>query len=66
MKQSREVEKILAELNYLEQKYGRALSDDDPNYDVPGEARARIQLLKDELAELGVRVNWDGSQYRVL
>jgi len=63
--QSDEVEGILAELNKLEQEYGRVLADEDPNYDVPGEARARIELLQDELAKLGVEIHWDGQKYRI-
>ena len=61
-----EVERILAELNQLEKAYGRSLADKDPNYDVPGEARARIELLQDQLAKLGIRINWDGQKYRII
>jgi hypothetical protein len=41
-----------------EQNYCRGLADKDPYYDVPGEARARIELLQDELA--------DGQKYRII
>lgn len=60
------IDELLAELNHLEQEYGRVPAEHDPNYDISGEARARIQLLKDELASRGVRIRWDGQQYQVL
>jgi hypothetical protein len=56
---------MVQELNRLEQQYGRVQHERDPNYDVPGEARARIQLLKDQLAKQGFSAIWDGSQYRL-
>lgn len=63
--QSSDVERILTELNHLEKEYGRVPSDQDPNYDVPGEARARIELLLDELSQRGISVSWDGQKYRI-
>jgi hypothetical protein len=60
------IEQLLAELNHLEQEYGRAQHELDPNYDTPGEARAWIELLKDDLAKLGVRVRWNGRRYEIV
>lgn len=59
------VEKFLAQLNELEQLYGRIPSEKDPNYDPSGEANARIQSLKDKLAQLGAELEWDGWQYNL-
>ena len=66
MTKSSRADELLAELNHLEQEYGRGQHSLDPNYDTPGEARARIDLLMGELAELGARVWWDGRRYRVV
>jgi hypothetical protein len=56
---------LLQQLNELEQNYGRVPAERDPNYDPSGEAQAHIQLLKQELADLGVQILWDGWQYRM-
>lgn len=56
---------LLRKLNELEQKYGRVPAERDPNYDPSGEANARIESLKQELAEAGVKLKWDGWQYRI-
>jgi hypothetical protein len=61
-----QLEKLLTELNYLEREYGRVLEERDPNYDVSGPARARIQLLKGQLEKLGVNLAWDGQKYNAL
>jgi len=62
---SERVGRLLEELNKLEQEYGRVPAEADANYDPSGEANARVQLLKDELAQLGAELEWDGRQYRV-
>ncbi len=63
---SEHVKKLLSELNELEQKYGRVQAEHNANYDPSGEANARIQLLKDELKKIGVRLKWDGWQYHCI
>jgi hypothetical protein len=60
------IRKLLDELNDLEQRYGRVPAAADPNYDVAGEVRARIDLLKGDLESCGVEIAWDGQQYRVV
>ena len=60
------IEQLLAELNHLEHEYGRAQHELDPNYDTPGEAWAFIELLKEDLAKLGVRVRWNGRRYEIV
>lgn len=62
---SEEITRLLETLNELEQKYGRVPAEDDANYDPSGEANARIQSLKDELARMGVSLKWDGRQYEI-
>jgi len=57
---------LLEELNDLEQRYGRVLSEADPNYDASGEAQARIDILKADLERLGVRLRWSGQRYDVV
>jgi hypothetical protein len=64
--QGKRTNELLAELNELEQKYGRVQEERDPNYGHTGEARARIELLKQELAEAGVQLKWDGWQYHIV
>ena len=56
---------LLTTLNRLEQRYGLGQHQADPNYDTPGEARARIEDLKEELAALGTTVRWDGHRYEL-
>ena len=57
------IKKLLAQLNELEQKYGRVPAEADPQYDPSGEANARVKTLKNELAQLGVRLRWTGDRY---
>ncbi len=52
----------LAELNEWESKHGNKINH-DPNYDVPGEAAAYIETLKEELFSLGYDVAWDKDKY---
>lgn len=59
-------DKLLSELNELEQKYGRVEVESDPNYDPSGEANAHIQFLKQELARMGVKLKWDGWRYHII
>jgi hypothetical protein len=56
----------LKQLNEVEQKYGRAVAERDPNYDLSGEGRARVETLKKALTDLGVKIEWDGRQYRLV
>lgn len=60
------IRELLDELNDLEQRYGRVPAEADPNYDVAGEVRARMDLLKGELEQLGVAIAWDGRQYQIV
>jgi hypothetical protein len=53
---------LLADLNDWETRYG-AGRQGEADYKVPGEARARIDYLKEELARRGVHVRWDGACY---
>ncbi len=62
MQESR-VKELLRQLNEFEQHYGRLLAESDPNYDTRGEVKARIQLIKQELAAMGVEITWNGSEY---
>jgi hypothetical protein len=61
-----DVTKLLDELNELEQRYGRVIAERNPNFVVSGEVRARVELLKQELADFGVEVEWDGRQYQIV
>jgi hypothetical protein len=63
---SEEIKRLLEQLNELEQRYGRVPTEEDANYDPSGEANARIQVLKEDLARLGARMKWDGQQYRII
>lgn len=58
---SRAIE-LLAELNHLEDSYGNRKRN-DPDYDVPGEAIAKIDFLKEQLERLGYSVLWDRDVY---
>lgn len=60
------VTRLLDELNELEQRYGRAIAERNPDFVVSGEVRARVELLQQELADLGVEIAWDGRQYRIV
>jgi len=57
------IQKLLAQLNELERNYGRVPAEADPHYDPSGEANARVNTLKSELAQLGVRLRWAGDRY---
>jgi hypothetical protein len=57
---------LLMKLNDLEQQYGRVPAEQDPNYDPSGEANARIQILKQELEQMGVQLRWDGWRYHIV
>ena len=59
------IAELLRQLNELEQKYGRVMVERDPNYDPSGEANARIERIKERLADMGVKIEWDGWQYQV-
>ena len=64
--QDKKLDELLTELNEFEQKHGRVPAERDPNYDPSGEVRARVELLKQELAEAGVQLKWDGWQYHIV
>lgn len=56
---------LIVELNELERKYGNRVRR-DPNYDVPGEVVARMQLLEEELRSVGYKAVWHrSSEYRL-
>lgn len=59
------IHKLLGQLNELEQLYGRVPAQADPKYEPSGEVNARIKVLKRELDELGIRLEWDGSRYTI-
>lgn len=65
-KRAHYIQELVNELNRLEQEYGRRLEERDPNYDPSGEVRARIQILKQELNQMGIRLEWDGWQYQIV
>ena len=56
------IRQLLDELNEWEQKYGIRYSG-DPRLKSTGESNARIEDLKTQLAELGARVHWNGTEY---
>ena len=56
------IRQLLDELNEWEQKYGIRYSG-DPRLKSTGESNARIEDLKAQLAELGARVHWNGTDY---
>ncbi len=56
------IRQLLDELNEWEQQYGIRYSG-DPRLKSTGESNARIEDLKTQLAELGARVHWNGTEY---
>lgn len=56
---------LLRRLNELEQRSGRVPAERDPNYDPSGEANARIQLLKQDLQQLGAALHWNGREHHL-
>jgi hypothetical protein len=59
---SEHIRQLLDELNEWEQKYGIRYAG-DPRLKSTGESNARIEDLKAQLAELGARVHWNGTEY---
>jgi len=57
------IQELLAQLNELEQLYGRVPAEAEPRYAPSGEVNARANVLKSKLAELGIRLRWIGDRY---
>jgi hypothetical protein len=65
MSQGEQVSKLLQQLNELEQRYGRAVTERDPDYAASGEVNALVQVLTQELLELGATLHWNGRQHHL-
>ncbi|HEY8550358.1 MAG TPA: hypothetical protein VIL35_10410 [Vicinamibacterales bacterium] len=63
---ARRLKEWLDELNGLERQYGRVRREADPMYRTSGEVNARIDLLKEKLARLGVKIDWVDDRYQVV
>jgi hypothetical protein len=59
-----EIRALLDELNAWEQRYGIRYAG-DPSLKSSGESNARIDDLKSQLAALGARVRWNGTEYEL-
>jgi hypothetical protein len=57
------IQTLLDELNELERLYGRVPAQADPLYLPTGEVNALVKVLITELADLGVRLRWNGERY---
>jgi hypothetical protein len=57
---------LLAELNDLEQRYGRVRRQADPLYRSSGEVNARVDLLKEKIARLGATISWADGRYQLI
>jgi uncharacterized small protein (DUF1192 family) len=57
---------LLAELNDLEQRYGRVRTQADPLYRSSGEVNSRVALLKEKIARLGATLSWAGDCYQIV
>ena len=60
------LDELLAELNFLEQQYGRVLAEADPRYRPSGEVNAQVASLKETIASRGAEIVWDGSRYQLV
>lgn len=59
-----EIDRLLAELNEWERKYGPLGAG--KFLATTGEAPARIAVLKRQLFDIGVGVEWDGDKYVIV
>lgn len=55
-------QELLTELNDLERKHGNRIRK-SPDYDVPGEVIAKMDIIKEELEELGYMLVWSNEAY---
>jgi hypothetical protein len=63
---AQQLNELLAELNELEQRYGRVRTQADPLYRSSGEVNSRVALLKEKIARFGATISWAGDRYQIV